>query len=407
MARNSSDFLQSYFEYAKDDICPEKFHYWTGVSIIAGALERKIWVSRGTYTWFPNLYVTLVAKPAVGKTSAGNVGVDLLQQLSPGDHGKSVRFGPQEMSQAALVDSVGDNQKTFELNGVPHKHSSVYLYAPEASATLSEINGGGKITNTLNTFYDCPKQHTKLLRSGAIPLTNICMNMLACVTFAFLDELLPQAAVGGGFASRLLYVVEDDIPIRRPKWRPERVDKSEIHARLLEDLLRIYEMKGQMRTTEAWERAWEEFYPQNDEEMRTVKSERMQHFLGRRITNTVKLSMVCAAAESDELVLDVRHWRQAQQLITAAEENLPKIVKNTVAKDSSKGIAYHLLKAIQEAGGSVSEAELFGASIRLGIDGQKLNHTLANMTKSGVIIFEGAGVRKRFRLLANPDDYLG
>ena len=81
--RNFDNFLSSYMDYAVDGFCPDEFHFWTGVSVIAGALERKVWTNvTAQWTLYPNLYVLLISNPAIGKSSAGNKGViELLREV--------------------------------------------------------------------------------------------------------------------------------------------------------------------------------------------------------------------------------------------------------------------------------------------------------------------------------------
>ena len=63
--RNYSDWLKAYMEYAGYGEAPKYMHFWTGVSVIAGALRRKVWIDEIYFKWYPNFYIIFVAPPGV------------------------------------------------------------------------------------------------------------------------------------------------------------------------------------------------------------------------------------------------------------------------------------------------------------------------------------------------------
>ena len=102
MSRNYPDWLAAFQEYSSYGEAPKRMYFWTGVSTIAGALRRHVWVDMGHFQWYPNLYVILVAPPGVvAKTTTADIGMDLLRQV-PG-----VAFGPSVVSWQALVQAFG------------------------------------------------------------------------------------------------------------------------------------------------------------------------------------------------------------------------------------------------------------------------------------------------------------
>jgi hypothetical protein len=64
-----NNWLKAYVEYASDKYCPPEFHLWTGLSVLAGACERKVWLSNRRVTYYPNLFVMLTTYPGVGKST--------------------------------------------------------------------------------------------------------------------------------------------------------------------------------------------------------------------------------------------------------------------------------------------------------------------------------------------------
>src|SRR3990172_8994626 len=98
MARNVSDWLQGYIEYTANLEAPDKFHFWTGVATIAGALQGKCWVDMGKWKWKPNFYIIFVAPPGIiGKSTTADVGIGLLREI------EGIHFGPMSATWQALL----------------------------------------------------------------------------------------------------------------------------------------------------------------------------------------------------------------------------------------------------------------------------------------------------------------
>jgi hypothetical protein len=58
------------------------FDKWTGMSIIAASLRKKVMLSLGRIRVYPNLYIVFVAEPGVArKTQAVNFGVEFLSNI--------------------------------------------------------------------------------------------------------------------------------------------------------------------------------------------------------------------------------------------------------------------------------------------------------------------------------------
>src|SRR5882762_4893438 len=77
-------FLDLYMEYTQLQESPERFHLWTGITILAAAMGRKCYLDKGYYRLYPNLFVILVAGSAKCRKSTGvNIGIDLVKALLP------------------------------------------------------------------------------------------------------------------------------------------------------------------------------------------------------------------------------------------------------------------------------------------------------------------------------------
>ena len=80
--RQLGDWLTGYLEYTKDTEPPKSFHTWIGLSMIAGALQRKVHTRYGHAVIYPNLYIILVGKSGgARKGTAMKIGKDILKDV--------------------------------------------------------------------------------------------------------------------------------------------------------------------------------------------------------------------------------------------------------------------------------------------------------------------------------------
>ena len=60
--------IEKWREYLKDLESPNLFIDWGFYSMIATALQRRVWLYPDTFTLYPNLFTLLVGPPAAGKS---------------------------------------------------------------------------------------------------------------------------------------------------------------------------------------------------------------------------------------------------------------------------------------------------------------------------------------------------
>lgn len=108
MARNFCDWLDAFVEYASIGEAPTDILWWVGVSTLAGALRRKVWLDQVFFQWVPNFYIVVVAEPGiVAKSTTANIGFNLLSEVD------GIHFGPDITSWQALIQEMSVNCGEF------------------------------------------------------------------------------------------------------------------------------------------------------------------------------------------------------------------------------------------------------------------------------------------------------
>jgi Protein of unknown function (DUF3987) len=322
--RNHADWLGAFCEYAKYGEAPRRMHFWVGVSAIAGALQRKVWIDQAYFRWHANFYIVLVAPPGiVSKSTTASVAMRLLRRV-PG-----VKFGPDIITWPALVSAFAEASELWELNGSYHVMSALTL---ESSEFGNLINPQDKeMVDLLVSLWDGKQgafeKRTKM--SGNDSVENPWINMVACTTPSWLAGNFPEYMIGGGFMSRCIFVYAGN----KEKYvaYPGMHVPKDIHEKedaLVQDLEHIaITIKGEYQLEPeaiAWGEAWYEHHYSHRKES-GLDDDRFGGYIARKQTHIHKLAMVLAASRSDELVISRDDLQTANVMMTDLEADMPGV----------------------------------------------------------------------------------
>ena len=104
--RRLDNWLTSYMDYTADQPSPELFRRWSGIFLLATALERKVWVNViPRKPLYPNLQVMFVAPPGIGKSLMTAVVEDIHKELP--EHKRA----PNDISKASFIDALNEARR--------------------------------------------------------------------------------------------------------------------------------------------------------------------------------------------------------------------------------------------------------------------------------------------------------
>lgn len=404
MARNFPDFIEAYFKYAQDNYCPNRFHRWVGLSVLAGAVERKISIKEGKTHYFPNIYVMLVAHPAVGKSTAVIRGTNLLEGMKA-RYNQEFKIIPNQTTEASLIKQM-QILNSCSVGNTLYMHSSGYFYASEASSSALQ-NVCGNFIATLTDFYDCNEFFRKQLASDPAPreVTNVCMNVLTGTTFDYLKTLVNENSVMGGFASRLLYVVEKEREMQEATWGEDIGEDLETREKLISDLYHINRLMGPAKPTPGFIKRILVWRNEFNTYLTTLDSPKLASIMGRKGTNLMKLSILLSVSERDDLVITEEHFEKAKKLVDdVTKDNSYVITSAMIANvDKQSGLNQLIARTIGRKGSSISIDRIKSAILSNGNDVTKIDATIKAMTEAGKIAMEMVGTSLHYRLLVDPD----
>lgn len=311
-------------KYTDHSEAPEKFHFWTGVSVLAGALRKKVWLDMGYFQWFPNFYIFFVAPPGiVNKSTTGSIGMDLLRELG------TIHFGPSAGTWQALIERMTDLREDFELP------SGEYMPMTAVTLVVSELGTFIDPTDRLQIdilvdLWDGKQgvwsKSTK--KDGVEEIVNPWVNILGFTTPAWIAENMNDYFAGGGFMSRSIFIYADRK--RKLVAYPNKEFPEDFYRRreqLIHDLSSIASLTGSFEMTNEATVWGEDWYRRHYEEGNHahLSGERFGGYLARKQTQIHKLAMILSVSESNDLIIKTEHLRRADDEITRLEFEMPKI----------------------------------------------------------------------------------
>lgn len=323
MARKLDDWLTSYVDYASYGEAPSMMSFWCGVSAIAGALRRKVWIDMSYFRWHPNFYVIIVAPPGVvGKSTTAGIAMNILRKV-PG-----INFGPDVVTWQALVKSFSESLESFKFGDDWMPMSALTIESSEFGNLFNPQDRD--MVDLLVTLWDGkPGAFTKITKmSGNDSVENPWINIIACTTPAWIAGNFPDYLIGGGFTSRCIFVYAEEkaryvaYPFLHVPRNHEAIAQALIH-----DLEHIATTLVGPYTLNASALAWGDKWYENHYSNRPshLDDERFGGYIARKQTHIHKLAMCLAASTKDEMIITENELALANTMVTSLELDMPKV----------------------------------------------------------------------------------
>lgn len=350
MPRHHSNWLKAYMAYTRDSESPDDFHFWSGVSTLAGALRRRVWIDMRKFQWTPNFYIILVGPPGIAaKSTSTRVGMRLLEltNASMDSTESTIKFGPQSMTWQALTQSLEESQestKYFDSKGQECliTNSSLTISIPELGTFFKMEDSS--MMDVMVSLWDGQLETWghKTKSSGNIEIKNPWLNIIGCTTPSWLENNFPEHMIGGGLTSRIVFVYGD--AKRHLVPYPDEVSAGPeyyaLEKSLVEDLRSITRLVGPYELTAAarqWGRDWySRLWGSRPTHM---ASDRYSGYIARKQTHIHKLAIILAAAKRDQLVIEQEDLMEADQLLLSVEPHMMKVFESVGLVDEAKHVA--------------------------------------------------------------------
>lgn len=323
-SRRLSDWLSGYLKYASNTEPPISYHTWIGLSMIAGVLQRRCYLRWGFETIYPNLYIVLVGPSGrCRKGTAISLGKDILTQI------QSVSLTSESTTREALIKYMKEATKNFSDPdlGVIRFHCSLMCISEELSVFLGQNDI--KFLADLTDWYDSRDKWTyRTKSSGTDEIEGVCFNLLGATAADWLQSILPQEAIGGGFTSRIIFIVEENKGKTVPVYNRSS-DENDLRKYLIEDLERISTMAGEFTFSPDAQQQYVQWYQNTEAQGKkgkyAIDDPRFAGYCDRRATHIRKLCMIFSASRSNDQMIQTIDFDRALKTLNAAEVKMPRV----------------------------------------------------------------------------------
>jgi hypothetical protein len=311
---------------------PESFITWTGLFNLSSALRRHVQVPKkylGSWNAAPNLYVLFIAGAGKArKSTTTNYTEELIHDVMP-----KITAAPEIITKENLLADL-----------VKSPDASMYILAPEFGEFI--VKSGVDMYGFLTNIYDGKKHiSASTLSRGAEFAERPCVNLLGATTPEWVAANMPESVIGGGFASRVIFIFEERVRRRQLYYEGLDQDALEvIRKNLVADLEHIANnLYGDFRLEEEAKEFMESWYRETADSY-SEADYKMHGFFERLPAHIHKVAMLIHVAYSDELVLTLGDFQRAIMLLKQVEQKLPQtfqaIGKNPYTVDMNRILAF-------------------------------------------------------------------
>lgn len=386
MARELRDWLESYLDYTENSESPLSYHTWCGLSVIAGALQRRAYLKWGLgQIIYPNLYVVLIGPS--GRTRKGvslGIAKDFLKQI------KTVSIAPESSSgRQAMILAMKRSFANFQdpTDGKVKFHCAITAFSEELSVFLGQ--GDIAYLSNLTDWYDSKDDwEYETVGRGKDTLQGLCLNLMGGTAPDWIQSMIPPEAVGGGFTSRVIFVVEE----RKRKIVPEHFvtpEEQALQGVLIRDLERISKLAGEVKFTEEGKKLYTDWYIDQDTQLSlgnpVIDDTRFSGYCERRATHIRKLMIICSASRGDDLTIRAEDFVRAKGLLEAVEVNMGKTFGG-FGKARNSDVTENIKNYIQHMG--ISTRKSIMAKFYRDIDPMGLSVIEQTLEQMGVVKVE-------------------
>lgn len=347
-------FLDNYKVYSSGNEAPPIYHTWAGISALSSLVSRRVWLSQGQFTVYPNLYVLFVGNPGNGKSTAMKIARRLVRKF-----GKTSPVAPASITREALTkdlgDPEGDHRLSFKYRAEDLEYCHVSIFANELVTLLG--TSPLHMIEFLTDIWDEEEEFkvkTKNKGSDSIPRPNV--TLLGCMTPDTTNNLLKENIISGGFARRCIFVYADrrGDPIPRPQTTPEQ---REAEAACIKWGQKLAVLNGEFVWTDDAIELFDSWYVENYELVQENTDLLLNGYYTTKNMLVLKVAMMLSLSKTLDLTLHAEQIQQAIDLLGKTEKHLSRVFEGT-GRNPEAGIAAKIMSLVTSRREAVKRKEV-------------------------------------------------
>jgi len=391
-------FITDFVNTGRGMESPTLFFVWNALWLLSTVLKREAWLRWYPGKLWPNLYVVIVAPPALcRKSSSMTIGDKLLRSLPSclpstlDAYKKETKIITGKTTPEGLLGALAPDTKMFfkreEVDEsaklvTVEKGSQVALSISEFAVFLGKQQYNTGMVTLLTDLFDCKDSDAEVTRGrGEKPLTDIYVTLFGAITPDGLRMSVPEEAFGGGFMSRMIIAYQGvptkiySMPKRftgYPTWEDLRLKLAWIAQNAVGEYYLTPEAEAYY---DSWYREW--------------KSHIFESGSDRPEENRID-SLILRVA----LLMRVQEYRPGQDITVANIHDAKRLIEFTMATskyatEDVGGTVYsthmHAVKRLIERRGSVDRRRLSQFMSSRGATAKEISDIIDQLSTEGFL----------------------
>ena len=363
-------FLEDYLFYTQNNETPETMHLWVGLSTLAGAVEKRLWLDRGFFKLYMNLYIVLVAPPGVcAKTTSLGIGTRLLKEAGYNIFEDSVLKEKIIMEMCELEKEVSIGDSIF-------RHSSITYIASELNVLLS--SGVDMVKFLVNIWDKDDILVYKTKNAGTFEVNNPYFNLIGAVVPEWFGKNVVSDINSTGFLARTIIIYADEKRGKVPSPCVSAQQKA-ARQRILDHLVWVGGLFGEIKMSEEASSFYDDWYMAQD--IDTLQDHRLVAYQERKVkTHVMKVATLLAIADK-RLIISVKDLELAIKLFAVIEKKM-RIAFVLSSSNPLAQYAYKVLTILNRRGGRILLKDLI-RTFHVDLDMNQFKDLLALMADLG------------------------
>jgi hypothetical protein len=332
------------------------------------------------------MYTFLVGPPGSRKSSAIDIGNDLLQSIQDPPPTIDVFHTAPVMVQ--VLNSITPNYN-------PGK-TPILFVGDEAPAFFRRAKYAEDLIPLLIKLWDCKSTGGATIARGQERIEKPYGCGIWGVVPEILVDLMPRDIIQGGFASRVVWCYSEDTTrcFAHPELMQAALAKlAPLEQLLVHDLNEICLLAGEVQLKKDVYIEYETWYQdiRQSSSPDEILSVRQMGYLRRKPDIVYKLMILLSVSEGDTLTVEMKHFKQALAAINKIEPDLHKIYRKAV-KDADKWEVYDkVVWKLDQESWKITRTKLTRWCSNNNITVAQLDDALYQLTSEGKIVPDKKG----------------
>lgn len=350
------NWLTDYTFFNSNNECPKRFHIFCGLACLSAAISRKVWIDAGYWTYYPNLYIVMVGDPGCGKSTALDVAKPFIRKLG-------IPLAADAMTTQALLRRMSeegspchksvkltkkyeDENGEIKLRNEIEEYSPIAIFAGELISFIG-MDPYGWITFLTTIYHEaCHEVGTK--NKGDDLIKGPYVTLLGCLTPETNANLMQQKIISSGMARRTLWIWSTGRgePQPRPVITPSQRAALQRCFKWAQHLNK--NVKGEFKWTDEAIAFYDPWYIHLRKNINKIATPATAGYFESKHVQLMKVAMLLALAESDALILDVKHLKLALSILEEVEPDMEKVFSGQ-GRNQEAAVAAKILHMVENS----------------------------------------------------------